>query len=113
MKQKTTTWIIAIIFCFISASVFAQQNQKLPKWSSELGYWVVETKTISPLDHVIRFYNNDDVLVYSENINGVKLNPAKRKVRMMLKSALETAVTAWQKNKVPSENKDFVTAILK
>ncbi len=67
-----------------------------PKWVSDKGYWVVEGNVKTPLNHTIRFYNNNDVLVYSERIDGVRLNANKRKVKMKLKQALESALLAFE-----------------
>jgi len=65
-----------------------------PKWVSEKGYWVVEGNVKTPLDHTIRFYDNNDELVYTEKLEGVKLNVGKRKVKMKLKQVLESAILA-------------------
>lgn len=102
--MKTSLFLFALLF---SVTVMAQPAPaKKAPWTPEKGYWVVESA--SPLQHQIRFYNNDDVLLYSEKLDGVKLKPAKRKVQMQLKAALESAVFAWEKTKQPSADKAFV-----
>jgi hypothetical protein len=58
---------------------------------------VVESNT--PLDHIIRFYNNDNELLHKETLTGIKLNPERRKVKMELKKVLESSVLAWEKKK--------------
>ncbi|MBL7738366.1 MAG: hypothetical protein JNK14_04050 [Chitinophagaceae bacterium] len=114
MKQKTKTWMAVLALTFISLCSFAQDEQQTatPRWVSDKGYWVVESNIHAPLNHIIRFYDNNDVLIYKETITGIKLNPAKRKVRMKLKKVLDASVLAWEKNKQPEENKDYVASIL-
>ena len=76
MKQTINTGVFAFALIFISFCSFAQEEQKtaIPKWASDKGYWVVEGNIHSPLDHTIRFYNNDDVLIYKEMVSGTKIN---------------------------------------
>jgi hypothetical protein len=116
MKQKTKMWIAAATLSFISLCSFAQQEEQqttqAPRWVSEKGYWVVETNIHTPLDQTIWFYNNDNLLVYKETLNGVRLNLSKRKVRMKLKKILEDSIASWQANKVTEQNKHYVAAIL-
>ena len=59
------------------------------------------------------FFNNENVLLYRENLSGVKLNPARRAVKMKLKKVLENAAHAWETKKVVEENKSYVAAILR
>lgn len=105
----------ALALTFISLCSFSQKEQSasvIPRWVSDKGYWVVESNIHSPLDHIIRFYSIDNVLIYKETLTGVKLNPAKRKVKMKLKKVLDASVLAWEKSRVPEENKEYVASIL-
>ena len=116
MKQQMKYVLATIAFCFLSLSSFAQNEKKSSsssKWISDKGYWVIENNVKEPLQHLIRFYNNDDLLVYKEAVAGVKLDPAKRKVKRMLKKVLETSLLTWEKKKTPEENMNYVIAILK
>lgn len=114
MKQKTKTWMAAIALCFISISSFAQEKQtRIPAWVSGKGYWVLESNIYSPLDHIIWFYNNNNVLIYKERVTGIKLDPTKRRVKMKLKKALETSALVWEQKKTVEENKNYVAAIFK
>ncbi len=113
MKQYFKTMMTAIVLALISFSSFAQEKQPAaPKWVSDKGYWVIESNIKYPLNHVVRFYNNDNVLLYKETVSGVKLNPEKRTVKMKLKKVLETTVIAWEQKKTTEENKNYVAAIL-
>jgi len=115
MKQIIKTGAFALALSLISFYSFAQEEQKAatPKWVSEKGYWVVESNIHSPLDHTVRFYNNDDVLIYKETISGTKINFKKTKVKMKLKRALESAILVWEKNKIPEENKEYISVLLR
>jgi len=116
MKQKTKTWVAAIALSFFSFCSFAQEETVVtaaPRWVSDKGYWVVESNIHSPLNHIVWFYNNDNVLIYKEAVTGIKLNEAKRKIKMKLKKVLEASVTAWEQKRVMEENKDYVAAMLK
>jgi aromatic ring-opening dioxygenase LigB subunit len=64
---------------------------------------VVESNASLPRNHIVRFYDNENNLVYSEKLSGVKLNTEKRRVRMKLKKILETAVVAYENKKDKSQ----------
>lgn len=105
--------LLAIVFLsLVTASVFAQSEKQAP-WVSDKGFWVVESNVKEPQHHTLRFYTNEGALMYTETIKGVKLNLNKKKVKMQLKAALETASLAWQQSKKPDTNKDYVAAVLK
>jgi hypothetical protein len=114
MKRQINIWILIAGLTLAATNSFAQQSHKrLPKYISERGYWVIEGNVHNPRMHTIWFYNNDNELVYKEAVNGVRLNPARRKVRMKLKQALETSITAWERNKFFQEDKGYVATILR
>jgi hypothetical protein len=88
----------------------AEKQSTVPRWVPDNGYWVLESNIHHPLDNVIRFYNNDNTLIYTETVTGMKINVKKKKVKMKLKKALESALIAWEKSKIPGENKAYVSA---
>ena len=106
--------ITIIIICLLTVVTTAQYKPaSTAPWVSELGYWVLETNLHRPRHHIVRFYNNENLLVYTETLDGVKLNPGKRKVKMKLKKALETSLLSWQKTRHPETNKDYVRSLVK
>jgi len=113
MQQRIKTGLSFIVLTLIAIGSIAQNHNKaqpvIPRWVSEKGYWVVETNTHYPLDHIVSFYNNNNVLLYKETLKGVKLNPDKRKVKMKLKKVLDSVVMARDKKKDadPLSNKEF------
>jgi hypothetical protein len=117
MTLKTISWLLIGLFSLVSIGSFAQkpfQQKKrpnFPAWVSEKGYWVVESNINTPLDHVVSFYDNDNTLIYKETLQGVKINPEKRKVKMKLKKILESAVLAFETKKanvIPGEETALV-----
>jgi hypothetical protein len=114
MKKMINTWMICMAICLFSISSFAQsEKQETPRWVSDKGYWVVENNVKDPLNHIIRFYTNDDVMIYKETLNGVRLNTNRTKVKMKLKKVLEASAIAWEQKKVSEEEKQYLSAILK
>jgi hypothetical protein len=107
MMQKVKTGLALIVLSFVSVGALAQEQQKtshrFPRWVSEKGYWVVETNLNSPLNHRVSFYNNNNVLLYSKALSGVKLDPNRRKIKMKLKKELESAVVAFERKKKETE----------
>ncbi len=123
MTHRTRSWLVISLLSLISIVSFAQfrpsqqeRRAKFPAWVSDKGYWVVESNINSPLDHIIRFYNNDNELLYKETLTGIKLNPEKRKVKMKLKKILESTVLAWDKKKdglILGEEMAFVRSVFR
>lgn len=114
MKKIISTWMIGVALSLCSLSSIAQgEKQETPGWVSDKGYWVVENNIKDPFNHIIRFYNNDDVMIYKETLSGVRLNTNKTKVKMKLKKVLETSAIVWEQKKVSEEEKQYVSAILK
>ena len=113
MKKMIGAAIMTLVISLFSFTAFSQSKPATPEWVSEKGYWVVEDNINDPFHHVIRFYNNDDVMIYKETLAGVRLNINRKKVKMKLKQVLETSALAWEQKKVAEEEKQYVSAILK
>ena len=113
MKVQLKTWMAITVFILFASYSFAQTKKPPVPWVSAKGYWVIESNIHLPNTHTIRFYTNENMLVYAENLVDVNLNPNKRKIKMKLKEVLETAVWAWNKSKQAEINKDYVAAKLK
>lgn len=84
-----------ILFLMISSASFAQSRSKA-KCISSKGYWVVENNVKAAKSNTVYFYSNDNVLVYHEKVDGIKINTERRKTLLKLKSALEQAIVAWE-----------------
>ena len=100
MKHVFLTAIITALSLFLSATVNAQSDNdkpELPKWISSKGYWVVENNKKAPKDAIVYFYTNENLLVYKEEIRNQKLKLNKKKILLRLKTALEEAVSRYEK----------------
>lgn len=114
MKKQILLFALSLTiagFCF--AQDEQPQKPATPKWVSDKGYWVIENNVHNQKSNVIYFYTTDNVLVYKERVDGVKIKVNKAKVCMRLKSALEQAVTVWEATHEANENKAIVAVALK
>ncbi len=105
-----------VLFSTTSVIAVAQENETAvkatPKWISEKGYWVIESNIKLPKTSVVNFYNNDNVLIYSEKVEGVKLNTERRQTCMRLKKVLDQSLIVWGKMQLPN-NEQLVKNIFK
>ncbi len=116
-KAICYTSLVLLLILTVHIS-FAQDDetpsvQRTPRWISEKGYWVVESNVKTPYNSIIHFYNNDNVLVYREKVDGVKINLNRSRTKMRLKKILEQSIVAWQKNHVPIEHEEWVAKALR
>jgi len=119
MTYRKKNWMFIAFLSLVSLVAFGQVREskeisapKFPRWVSDKGYWVVESNINFPMNHIIRFYNADNVLVYKETLSGVKLNPERTKIKMKLKKVLESSVVTWQKVKKGNEEMALVKSVL-
>ena len=121
MKKIFFAISFTLLLSFFSVAVFAQSEEEAtettvnptPKWVSEKGYWVVESNIHTPKVSIIYFYNNDNVLLYKENVNGMVINLKKRRVKMGLKKVLEQSVLAFNQKQKAAENEMLVMNVIK
>lgn len=112
--KKCLNLLIVLACLLIGSTVALAQDEETstapatPRWVSEKGYWVVESNVKIPKQYTIRFYNNDQLMVYQEQVQGIVLKLQKRSVKMNLKKVLEAAVLAWEKQRQPKENEGWV-----
>src|SRR5438128_6197069 len=115
MKKVLQIAALLALFTVASTTMFAQENDRevrsIPKWISDKGFWIIESNIKTPDTSVIHFYNNDNVQVYSEKMEGITLNLKKRKTLMRLKKALEESLLAWDKSHLSKDNAQLVSNI--
>ena len=113
--KSVTKVIIGFLSLFMIATAASSQELKTvtPPWVSEKGYWNAESNVHDPLNHIIRFYNNDGKLFHTQKLSGVKLNVDKRKTKMKLRKALEETIALYSKQESPKQISDYVVAYLK
>jgi hypothetical protein len=119
MTYGKKSWLFISFLSLVFMGAFGQlsaskevKKPKFPRWVSEKGYWIVESNINFPTNHIIRFYNADNVLVYKETLAGVKLDPERTKIKMKLKRVLESSVVTWEKMKKSNEEMALVKSVL-
>lgn len=113
MKKCISLFIVVACLLIGHTAAIAQDDETTnapvaPRWVSEKGYWVVESNIKVPKQYVVRFYNNDHVMVYKEQVQGIVLRLNKRKVKMNLKRVLDASIVAWEKQHESKENEGWV-----
>jgi hypothetical protein len=111
MKMQLYSSLL-VLFLVTSSICFGQEKRKTKSISLK-GYWVIENNAKAPKSNTIYFYNNDNVMVYHEKVEGMKINTERRKTLLKLKSALEQAVVAWEKGQKQNSNMLVMTALRK
>ena len=113
MKSISNT-LFAIVVLLVTSGVYAQPiKNKSPRWVSKKGFWQIESNIHTPGKNIVYFFNNDRVLVYKENLDGVVLNLKKKRVKMRLKKALEAAIFTWNKNGRSQNDQELVNSLFK
>lgn len=102
--MNTTSFLrLAVMAVLLSTASFSTQAQskQAPVVSRE-GFWVIETPPKSR-QCIVRFYNNQNQLIYEETIDR-RLNIARRQTKRNLNAALEQAIFVWNTtHKVPTD----------
>ncbi|MES2891102.1 MAG: hypothetical protein V4725_03795 [Bacteroidota bacterium] len=111
-KFKATLFLIVAMF--YGTMLLAQEpggnvDPKPPRWHSDKGYWVIESNVKTPHQSIVRFFNADRQLIYTENINGVKLDCSKRKTLMKLKRVLEKVVDSYNAGELQKSGTEITT----
>lgn len=117
MRPICKLLLLSATFILVTTFLAAQEQQtsksKNPRWISDKGFWQIESNIHTPGKNIISFYNNDKVMVYKEHLNGVVLNLNKRNVKMRLKKALETAVLAWNQDRIIQYDQQWISSLFK
>lgn len=93
--QRLVLLMITVWFCQVALAQEEESKPVAPKWTSNMGYWIVEGNKKTPKEAKVFFYNNDHSLVYEEVISGQKLKLNKKKTLLRLKAVLEEAVISY------------------
>jgi hypothetical protein len=116
MKKAFGLLTLTVLLSAAGISAAAQDEptpavQKTPRWVSAKGYWMVEGNINEPRHSYVYFYNNENVLVHKDTIDGVKLTVGRRRTKMKLKKALEIVVDAWAAGQPPAVSNQAVAAL--
>ncbi len=108
--------ILTVAMAILSSTAMAQQNvltkSAVSKLVNDKGYWVIESNIKTPKTSVVHFYTIDDTLMYSEKVEGIKLDIKKRKTVTLLNQALLQTLLVWHKEKIQKQNEQLVKNIL-
>lgn len=116
--EKHLLLLAFLVSCFTVCQA-QDEEQPVPQkiapctWVSDKGYWVIENNVRTPRQNTVYFYNLDNVLVYKEKIDDMKIKVNKKKVCLRLKAALEQAILLWEATHVAKENEAIVALALK
>ena len=93
MKKYFRAFLSGVLVFFVLSAQAQSASGNNCDWISDKGYWVVESNKHTPKDAIVYFYNNDNLLVYKEEIRGQKLKLTRKKTLYRLKAALEEAIS--------------------
>jgi len=96
MKYVLASLIVFVLLFSSNRTLAAGADSTLPRWLSDKGYWMIESKIQSPDTSLVHFFTNDGILVYQERIEGERLNLRKLRIRMQLKRVLEASLVAYK-----------------
>jgi hypothetical protein len=117
MKKVLKSFAMLALFTLVSSILFAQEKEEFirstPRWISDRGYWVIESNIKTPDTSVVHFYNNNNLEVYAEKLQGITLNLKKRKTLMGLKKVLDESLVAWEQSHLSKDNTQLVANVLK
>ena len=88
--------------------VFAQAAQ-MP----DNGFWEVITRETGEARTTVKFFDLEKHLIYEEHLEGVRLDPSKRKTCRLLNKVLKTALVAWEDNRRMTPDEGIVAAVLR
>lgn len=114
MKYIITAILAAALF--VMSGLYGQEvskEGKVPKWVSKKGFWQIETNTHTPTKNIVYFFSNDRTLIYKENVDGVVLDLNRKQVKKRLKKALESALLAWDKDRLYRSDQRWISMLFK
>ena len=102
MNTTSTLRLAVTTVLFIAASFTLQAQTPKESLVAREGFWVIETP---PKNHqcIVRFYNDEQKLIYEETVNCC-LNIARKQTKRQLNVALEQAMFIWNAtHKIPTD----------
>ena len=102
MNTRSQLHLAVTALLFVAASFATQAQTKNESVVPNAGFWVIETP---PKSHqcIVRFYIDDQKLVYEETVNRL-LNIKRRQTKRQLNVALEQAMFVWNAtHKIPTD----------
>ncbi|HEX8328479.1 MAG TPA: hypothetical protein VF629_13130 [Hymenobacter sp.] len=88
--MKTRLFFCMSLFLLLNCGTALAQTA--PNASSATGYWNTETNLTTRDYTIVRFYNDQDHLLYQERLDGVCLDLSRRRVRRRTSAKLNAAL---------------------
>ncbi len=112
-RLKLTIAAGALMLCSSVAAVAQKTGHASSKdWVPNNGYWVIESNTHTPKFNIFYFYNDNDSLIYTEKIEGKKINIKNKVTLRKLKNLLDNSLLTWNQIEQAKEDGSLVKAIL-
>ena len=111
--KKTLLAVLCACSLFFAAAQEHETAETTPRYVSKKGFWVVQSNTNVPTSSTIYFYTMNNRLLYKEEIEGVRLNLNRNKVKMRLKRALEKTIDAHERGELTAANDRIVASVLR
>jgi hypothetical protein len=110
MKKTITLIALTVVMFSFATGSFAQDTKSTVP---ENGYFVlVSNKNVAKVT-TVRFYNNDNTMIYEEKVTGVEIDLDNKATVDQLNLGLEKALTAYNNNQKMTITKDLVASIIK
>ncbi|MEP7232118.1 MAG: hypothetical protein ABI691_17785 [Ginsengibacter sp.] len=115
MKRIKLAIATGILMLCSSHGIIAQKRSPAHSkdWVPCHGYWVIESNNRMPKLNTFYFYNDNDSLIYTEKIEGKKINIKSKATLRKLKSLLDNSLLTSNQIKQAKEDGSLVKAILK
>ncbi|MDJ1504665.1 hypothetical protein [Xanthocytophaga agilis] len=84
-----------------------------PALGQSSGYWVTESDIHTKQYTIVHFYNDANVQIYEEKLDGVFLNLKRKKTVQQLNAALNKVMQNWISNRELSKEDHWVAAMMK
>jgi hypothetical protein len=111
--MKKTISILALTVVMVSFAICNVSAQTNKTTFQQNGYFVLESNKTDKKATTVRFYNDNNVLVYEEKVTGVKFNLNRTKTLDKLNEGLEKALLAWNEKQETLRRKDWVAVLVK
>jgi hypothetical protein len=96
MKKKLLNALALPLFIFFASQTHAQSKTN---FIPEKGYWQLVSNIHDGKTVTVKFYSEQNELIYEETILNTRINPDRKKVRKQLYYALQDAYKQWAFNK--------------
>lgn len=117
MKKPFARMIATILLLALMHMGYAQEHSSgkkhTPSWIPDKGFWVIQSTVKRPDISTVYFYNAEKVLVYKEQVEGVRINLHRKKVLKRLCHVLEQSLSNWEVKHVAKENQMLVAELFR